>query len=418
MNNTLDNYLEYLDEEAVFDKDFLSDLKYEIDSKLYQYGNHFKANNENEIFILKQRLAYLLRCLKGVKNVFFINKKFENVAISSAYFKVHTKLNNIGYNCINVPWLDPNNNLRLYLKLQNFNYRIKKCKFSEIHFLYKEYLTICKDLEKFYSNPEIKILILPQDVGVFERISIRIFKELNKKTFLFSHGLPGRYNNIDDNRTDVLAVWGKTIKENYIKAGIRADKIFVTGHPLYNFDPSKIKLKSSLDNILVLSKSINGTPHSTGVRISDRTNLLLYLFQIKNELLKLGVKSVKFRPHPSENIKWYYNYIDVNFFKIDTHKSITESFKEASLVIGPTSSVFIDAILNNINYLVYEPSSGGNDMNNFPLVPPFDSSDERVVVAKNPYELGKNLQHIPLVETSILLDYIEPEFDISFLKQY
>jgi hypothetical protein len=418
MSSTPNDYLDYLNQDGVFEENFLSDLKYEIDSKLYQYGNHFIANNENKLFLYKQRLVYIYRALRGLMHIFFGNKKLQNIVISSAYFTVHTELNKNGYHCFNVPWLEPNLNFKLYLKLQKFNYRIKNCKFSEINSLYEDYLMIRDSLKKIYSNPEIKFLILPQDVGAFERISIRIFKELNKKTFLFSHGLPGRYNCIDDNRTDILAVWGKTIKENYVKAGISAEKIKITGHPLYHFDPTKIKLKSSLDNILVLSKSINGTPHSTGVRISDRTNLLLYLFQIKKELLKVGIKSVKFRPHPSENPKWYYNYIDADFFIMDTNKSIINSFQEASIVIGPTSSMFIDAIVNNVNYLVYEPSNGEYDMHNFPLVSPFDSSDDRVVVAKDSADLGKNLQNIPLVEPSILLDYIEPNFDISFLKQY
>lgn len=418
MSNVSDNYLDYLDQEALFRKEFLSDIKYEIDSKLYEYGNHFIANKENKLFVFKQILIYIFRALQGLKYILIVNKKFQNVVISSAYFNLNTELNKSGYHCINVPWLEPNLNFRVYLKLQIFNFRIKNCKFSEIDSLYHDYLLIRENLKKIYSNPEIKFLILPQDMGVFERISIRIFKELNKKTFLFSHGLPGRYNNMDDNRTDLLVVWGRKIKQNYIKAGISEDKILISGHPSYNYDLSNIKLKSSLNNILVLSKSINGTPHSSGVRISDRTNLLLYLFQIKKELLKLGINSVKFRPHPSENIKWYYNYIDPNFFIMDTNKSISNSFKESSLVIGPTSTMFIDAILNNVNYLVYEPSNGENDMNNFPLVSPFDSSDDRVVVAKNSVELGKNLKNIPLVEPSILLDYIEPNFDVSFLKQY
>jgi hypothetical protein len=418
MSSASDNYLDYLNQEALFRKEFLSDIKYEIDSKLYEYGNHFKANKENKLFVFKQILIYIFRALKGLKHILIVNKKFQNVVISSAYFNVHTELNKSGYNCINVPWLEPNLNFRVYLKLQIFNFKIKNCKFSEFDSLYHDYLLIRENLKKIYSNPEIKFLILPQDMGVFERISIRIFKELNKKTFLFSHGLPGRYNNIDDNRTDLLVVWGRKIKQNYIKAGISEDKILISGHPSYNYDLSNIKLKSSLNNILVLSKSINGTPHSTGVRISDRTNLILYLFQIKKELLKLGINSVKFRPHPSENIKWYYNYIDPNFFIMDTNKSISNSFQESSLVIGPSSSMFIDAILNNVNYLVYEPSNGEYDMHNFPLVSPFDSSDYRVVVAKNSVELSKNLKNIPLVEPSILLDYIEPNFDISFLKQY
>ena len=141
------------------------------------------------------------------------------------------------------------------------------------------------------------------------------------------------------------------------------------------------------------------------------------MYQIKDELIKLGVKSVKFRSHPSENIKWYYNYIDTSFFKIDTNESIINSFKESTLVIGPTSTMFVDSILNNVNYLIYEPTNGELDLNNFPLVPPFDSSDNRVVISRNTIELCKNLQNIPLVDPAIILDYIQPEFDISFLTK-
>lgn len=417
MNSNPHNYLNDLKDKTDLNSEFLEDIKYEIDARMYQYGNHFKANYDNKIFQLKQKLFYFLVLIKAIfKKTYNKKKDSTNIVISSAYFGIQDELINIGFDCINVPWLEASNNFFLYYKLQQYKIRLRQCNFSEINSLFKNYVRIKAELENYYSKSNIKLLILPQDMGVFERLSIRIFKKLKKKTYIFSHGLPGRYNNIDDNKTDFLVVWGDMIKQNYIKAGFNENKIFVSGHPLYQqININDIKLKSSLNNILVLSKSLNGTPHSKGVRVSDRTNLLLYLNQIKNELVKFGVKSVTFRPHPSENINWYYNYIDVNFFTLDTNKSIAESFKEATLVIGPTSTMFIDSILNNVNYLVYEPSNSGYDLNNFPLVSPFDSSDKRLIISKCPSDLSNNLKNIPLVELSILLDYIKPEFDISFL---
>jgi len=419
MSNSLFNYLDYLNDGTDINSEFLEDIKYEIDSRFYQYGSHFKANTENKIFFFMQRISFFRKLLKGLlKKVFHNHKTSKNIAVSSAYFEIQNELVNIGYNCISVPWLDSNDNPLLFYKLQNFSNQIKRCNFSEIDRLFTNYQNIRIELKNYYSKSEIKLLILPQDMGVFERVSIRIFKELKKKTYIFSHGLPARYNSIDDNKTDYLVVWGNKIRDNYIKAGFNKNKILVSGHPLFKkYNITDIKLKSSFDKILVLSKSLNGTPYSTGVRISDRTNLLIYLYQIKEELLKFGVKSVKFRPHPSENINWYYNFIDSDFFIIDSNKSVTDSFKESTLVIGPTSTMFVNSILNDVNYLVYEPMNSENDLNNFPLVPPFDSSDERLMISKSPLDLYENLKNIPTVETSIILDYVKPKFDISFLKK-
>jgi hypothetical protein len=358
----------------------------------------------------------MLKSLTQKKN----NKKSsESIAISSAYFNLQKEFVQIGYKCFNVPWLEPNNNLLLYYKLQKFKNNIKECKFSEFDLLLKEYLIIRNELTNYFSKIEIKVLILPQDMGVFERMSIRIFKELKKKSYVFSHGLPGRYNNIDDNKTDYLVVWGKKIKENYVKYGINDNKILVSGHPVYkNYTIENIKLRSSLSKILVLSKSINGTPHSVGVGISDRTNSLLYLSQIKNELLKLGVKSVKLRLHPSENIDWFRNYIDTNFFDIDLNKSVIKSINEATLVIGPTSSVFLESLLSGVNYILFEPTlKNGYSFDNVKLVPPFDNSDNRVPCANDINTLKDILKNKKEVDCTIIKDYCSDKFEIEMITK-
>jgi len=252
----------------------------------------------------------------------------------------------------------------------------------------------------------------------YEKMSVAIFKELGKKSFVFLHGLPGRYNNIDDNRADYLVVWGKKIKDLYVATGVDPDKIYISGHPGYGtYDFEKIKIRSGLDNILVLSKSMNGGQHSDGVRLSDRGNLILYLLKIEAVLKSIGVKSVRFRPHPSENIRWYYQYIDKNFFKTDNSASISQSLRSSSMVIGPTSSVFIDSLMNGVNYMVFEPSIEKIDITNYPLVPPFDKSDPRVVVSFTEDELKTSLLNRDIVEISVLSDYVQDNFDISFIGE-
>jgi hypothetical protein len=249
-------------------------------------------------------------------------------------------------------------------------------------------------------------------------MSIKIFKKLNKPSYVFLHGIPGRYNNIDENRTDYLVVWGKKIKQNFVKAGINEKKIIISGHPSYkNYDLSKIKLRTGLDKVLVLSKSMWLSPQGDGVQLADRGNIILYLLEIQEVLKRKNVKFVKFRPHPSENIDWYYKFISKDFFRPDLNSNITESINQSSLVIGSTSTSFLNSIMNNVNYIIYEPTNNKNDLLNFPLNPPFDNNDERAVVANSKEQLFEKIINNSIVDKEILLDYIDPNYNLDFLNK-
>jgi len=226
--------------------------------------------------------------------------------------------------------------------------------------------------------------------------------------------LPGRYNSFDDNRSDFLIVWGEKIKENYINVGVNPNKIYVSGHPYYK-TLNTLNLKFSFDDILVLNNSIDGAHHSDGIIMGDRGNSILYLFSIERELKRLGVKSVRFRPHKEENIDWYYKFINDDFFKPDVN-NFSESLKRSTLIIGPTSTVFLESIYYGVNYLVYEPSNEGKNLLNQQLVPPFDGSDSRTPVAKTEDDLKYVLKNKTKVDTSIFSDYISSPFDLSFVK--
>jgi hypothetical protein len=228
------------------------------------------------------------------------------------------------------------------------------------------------------------------------------------------HGLPGRYNQIDDNRSDYLIVWGEKIREHYIKVGINPNKIFISGHPSYK-QPELTKLKFSFDSVLILTKPLNGVHMSDGVILGNRANLILYLYSVEKILKRFGIKSVRFRPHPSENASWYLKFINNNFYKVDKG-NLSESIKKSTLIIGPTSTVFLESLYYGVNYVVYEPAIKNIDLINCPLVPPFDGTDSKIPVSNDETELEYILKNKIMVNPTCFNDYITTPFNLSFVK--
>jgi hypothetical protein len=227
--------------------------------------------------------------------------------------------------------------------------------------------------------------------------------------------MPGRYNSIDEHRSDYLIVWGEKIKEYYINNGFSPNRVLVSGHPYYGSISGKY-LRSDLSDILVLAKIGVGVHHSDGVRLYDRGNIIVYLLEVQNVLKQRGVKKVRLRLHPSAGKDWIYKFIDKDFFELDV-LPLDVSLKRCSLVIGPASTVFLEAIHAGVNYLVFEPSENDITILNEPLVPPFDGSENDIPVAKNEAELAYNLKNNMMVNPEVLNGYISAPFDIGFLRE-
>ncbi len=391
-------------------------LQYEINKRIYYFGNNFINPWEKSCLDKNKIKQFITSKYKTLRSKSLINN--HNLVLSDAYFTVNDELKK---NCrVVVPWWTFKRN-GIYLKDTRFqklfyeiNQVINNARLDELiseGFIKKITLFINAG-EQLIVSHDFKAGIFSNDLGFYERIFIDILKKLNIPTFIFLHGLPARYNNIDDNRADYLIVWGDKIKENYIKAGVDSNKIIVSGHPAYS-KPLKKKLKNSLDEVLVISKAMNGAPSiSNDIILSDRGNCLLYLKLIQEILKEFGVKKAKLRIHPSENPDWYKANIDTGFFTID-RDNLINTLKKSTLVIGPTSTVFLESIYWGVNYLVFEPSINDIDLMNYPLVSPFDGTDNGIPVAKNLEEFKNILINKKSVESEILKDYISPEFDLS-----
>lgn len=402
----------------IVDKEKLDHLKFDIDRNIYSYGEHFQTSSEKKQFSDFQNIKLLLWSI----NKLFNNKKINgyNNVISNSYFKLENELKLMNYDVYTPPWYFKNllikykERILIHKMLQNLNTNNFLDLISQENF---NLIDKIQDLlYNFYTSYNIKAVFLPNDKFFFESLSIKIMKNLNKKSFIFLHGLPGIYNSIDNLKSDYLFVWGEKIKENYVKVGVKSEKIFVVGHPNYKKLENKIQ-RNSLENILILGKSCFAGQHGDYETIlSDRGNSILYLYSIQNVLKKLGIQKVRFRPHPSENLNWYYKFIDKSFFIPDTGNFI-ECLNRSTLIIGPTSTVFIEALYHGINYIVYELSNENQDVLNCNLVPPFDGSDPRLKVAKNEEELYELVKKKQLVDIDILQDYIKTPFDISIVKE-
>lgn len=414
--------LDYLKNNSPVDKTKLDLLKYELDQRIYYYGEHFKYAKESELAIsktFKWRLKYFFKDIYTfyllVRRAKLSNK---DIVISNAYFSVNEKIEELGFEVLRpmhslVIGKKTVGNFKIIKEFIRIDRKIRTSDLNELisdNFLNKLDIFI-DNLSLYYKSINTKALIVPNDMSFFEQLNILAFKKINKPSFVFLHGLPGRYNIYDENQTDYLIVWGKKIKDNYVNAGFNPEKILISGHPFYNQLSDK-KLRNNHRDILVISKSVNGAPIRDGVKLTDRGGLIVYLNQIKNVLEKLGVKKVRLRVHPSENIDWYFRFIDKDFF-VEDKKPLQESLEESTLVVGSTSTILLESLYYGVNYIVYEPIFNGVDLSGYPLVSPFDGSDYRVPVAKNEKELEQLLVSRKTIDKTVFHDYIQTPFNIQ-----
>lgn len=419
-DNSLCKLYNYLNHSDKKNKAYYDLLRYVLDQKIYFFGNNFKNPHEKNI-TLRGRLK--TKAITYVYGLFLKLNRLKNehkdkIKIwSSAYFNVSDKFDNNTYIISSPPWLisKSRNNInspKLFKKVRNLQLKLQYGDVKDLldENFFKQIEDVKSAIKEFVIQEDIRALLLPNDLGLFEKLSIQVFKELNRRSFLLNHGLPGIYGSNDDNRTDYLVVWGEAVKQNYINGGVNPDKIIINGHPKYN---AKLisDLKFEFDDILVLPKPLPGAPLGDHYTLTDRGNCIFYLRSLQNVLKKIGISKVRLRPHPSENVDWYLKYIDNSFFFKD-NQDLENSLIRSSLVIGVTSTVFLEALLKGVNYVVFEPRlPNGMGVDNYPVVPPFDGSTQKVPSSKTEEELFEILQNKIKVDVSIISDYIDPHFD-------
>ena len=226
------------------------------------------------------------------------------------------------------------------------------------------------------------------------------------------HGLPGRYDALDDSRGDYLFVWGEKIRENYINAGSKTN-IIVTGHP--NFSSFKLVEKSP-ENILVLTRSVNGaSPYSDRHIVDERGICIQHMYAVETALKKVGIDKAVIRLHPSENPEWYSRFMDKDFYSIDT-KPLSYSISHAKMVVGYISTVMLDTVLNEIPCYPFVIDLNGNAYAD-EVVPPF-CHKQSFPTAFTIEELVENISSGRSVTKEHFDGYINPVFDVKKITQF
>jgi len=266
-----------------------------------------------------------------------------------------------------------------------------------------------------YRKKDFRGLLLNTDQYFHSKYFIDIFNKLDRPTMVFSHGLPGVYSADVDNSSDYLMVWGEKIKQNYINAGFNPSKIKVTGSPKFKNLAKYKELRSDLKDILVIPTSIVWHQNEyDNTIVIDKSAVILYLYKVQKVLKSIGVKRSRYRVHPSINKQWVHKFLD-NSFYIQDNENLNDSLNRSSLVIGSTSTVLLEALIAGVNYIVFEPMKNNITMLGCKPVPPFDGSEEKVMLCRTEHELEKMLKDNARTDYTLVNDYIE-EFDLSVLK--
>lgn len=376
-------------------------LKYALDARVYYYGQNFKYPYENPSLLVKIRLK-IIKFLYRFKSV---KVDYNRAVISNAYFNVGGQLKKNGFNVVLPPWTT-NNMSRASMRTideisnSNFNYILSDAFFQKIE-------NLVNDVRAFLSMNKVRFVLLSNDMVPIHRITLDVCKDLGIPTGIFLHGLPGRYNSIDDSRANYLFVWGDRIKENYLRYGCKST-VVVTGHPNYSaFNLVKI---NSL-NVLVLTKASVGTPsRSDKYKIDDRGLSIQYVYAVEKVLKNLNYKNATLRLHPSESPQWYKKFIDTDFFTIDD-EPLKNSLSHAKMVIGPVSTVMLDAVFNDIPYYPYIISTDNNSYAG-DMVPPFNDFGS-FPTSLSCDDLEDRIKKCDYVKKEHLNGYINPVFNID-----
>lgn len=425
----MDKYLiKYLRDnaESELSSKYIDFFKIELDWHIYNNERHIAERYHREKkSSFKVEIIKTLQYFYAIAGLYEKTKYYELNVLSTLPFLDKLTLEKLEFNSYSPVWHSiGKKNIFGDLQTIKWHKRIQKIiQKEDFHsFLNK---TLHFELEesqnhflKQYKKKDFRALLLHTDQNFYSKYFIDVFRKLEKPSIVFSHGLPGIYSKEVDNRSDFLMVWSDKIKENYLNAGFDSDKIKVIGNPHYKKNQKDKELRSDLSDILVVPvSSILWHQHEyDSTVLVDKSMVVLYLYKVQKVLEKLGVKQVRYRTHPSINKDWVHAFLDQNFYVIDKQE-LVNSIKRSSLVIGATSTMLLESLIYGVNYIVFEPKDNENvNMAGFELVPPFDGSEKKLMIAREEDELENMLRNNVKTDYSLLHDYIQ-DFDPSILKE-
>jgi hypothetical protein len=410
-----------------FPKEFAPFAKYEFDKHLLYYGEHFSHGYDRKVpgripgQYARELMAFFWRHQKAIDQALAAPTPARTptpVLFSNAYFSWDQALSGRGVRVDKSPWTAPVEGDPLSVALfSQCSAVVELFKADFAVFYAKEFHDILRaavsNLERFYAAHPAQGILMPYTNGFFEGISTALFRRQGKRSFLCIHGIPMRLDwwAAGEHPVDAIVVWGAALKRRLVATGRPEETVLVSGHPEYSGRPA-VPIASSLDRVLVLTYPQSGAPMLDTPYYHDRGLSLDYLWRVQECLKRVGVRLARVRPHPSESKDWYQASLDAGFWEVD-RANLAESLGTTSVVVGPTSTVLLDAAVRGVNYVGFSPSLPHyNPLHDAFFSPdlPFDGADDRFPVAHTEEDLTRLLRDGARIRTEAVADYIAPVF--------
>lgn len=380
------------------------DFRSEINTHLLKY-----TNRESKNFLAFISIVTYLKSFLGIDSDYIICAE----GVHSGYRKT---LISMGYKLKSIPGtitlesilgfgLWNNDKLRRNLfRLSNLNLSNDLKYFNEI--IIKE---IEKDLTSKFLVEKCRALVLSSDVGLLNRLLIKAAKNAFVPSFIFQHGsMPASFGSDFFNMSDYLIVWGNLTKKAYIKKNYLPNKIFVSGSPNSRKVVNNIR-PPTLESVLVCTK-----PKSHSYHKGNPIDCIKYINDIELVLRDSGVTRAFLRIHPSENIELYKPFLN-NFYSFHNQKYSVN--RNASVVIGPQSSMIADSFYEGVAYIVYEPIDKNNKLLlGWELTPILENVSEYISIAHSKEALSSVLLEPKIPNQDFIFGIEAPILDLSFFS--
>lgn len=396
-------------------------IEYIIHEDVYRCGAHLKPKSPSKIEFL---FKVIVTIAAQIFTLFFVKRpsevKYRGLSQSSSTFDTHFM--RYGYSVDRVVWAPKRkipSRFRLGILISYFRihwrfhfsprgYLIDRKFVDEVSRLKEQIVELV--LEEQYS-----FLFVSEDLNFDARLLIAVFDQIGKPSFLMAHGgMQSFYGNGMDERTSYLCQWGQLQVDGFVENGYDAARILNVGHPSYV--KKKGALRSSLDSVLVLTRSCTGARIEEGKEIEDRGKAIAYMLELQRSLQSLGIERVRYRPHPVEESDWYSQYLDPEFFTLD-NDSVEVSLNKSSLVLGPISTMMVDAVCRGVNYVIYEPVEEAKNILGATTMSPMLSRPADYPWAKSREELESTLKQGRKISKDGVDALLNDNFEADLVKE-
>ncbi|MBI3553502.1 MAG: hypothetical protein HY077_13485 [Elusimicrobia bacterium] len=237
------------------------------------------------------------------------------------------------------------------------------------------------------------LILLPEISSPDLRLLLALARKHRIPAWHLEHGFPGSGYTLEENlcwgdhEADLTLCWSEGDRRNYLKAGVPAERLEVTGPPAFDaFFPAGPALPlRSVEGATVLVLSY--------VRFFGTTEFVNdneeRFFTDTGQLLdRLGARKIIYKLHSGIAHLDFYRRLEAGLklrCPIELHQggNFQDMLGAADAVIGPVTTGVFETMLRGKDYFLvhYDPSD---------IPPPFERINE--FVAKNSSELEKNLR--------------------------